>query len=369
MLFPITPPDRIRSMLQEVCALIEGAQSFVLTTHARPDGDAIGSVLGFAHYLRRKGKKATIINCDPTPFNLEWLPGADDIQVFDGSLEQIRAVAEADVIAIMDANGAGRLGAVGKSVVASSATKLLIDHHTNPERWFDLSYARESASSTGQLVYELIDADDPSLVDHTIASALYTAIVTDTGSFRFSNVSPDLHRLVADMIERGGLDTSDVHSQIFDRKSPSSLRLLSRMLNSLQVAHGDAISYMVISRAMLQETGASIEDTEGYVNWGLSIDGVRATLLFTETERGTKVSFRSHGVDHVHKWAQKLGGGGHPNASGAFVRKPLDQTIKMVVELAPRYLDLQAENPGEDTLSEEDQEYLTMLQASPRKRA
>jgi phosphoesterase RecJ-like protein len=140
------------------------------------------------------------------------------------------------------------------------------------------------------------------------------------------------------------------------------------MLNSLQMDHDDAVSYMVISRAMLQETGASIEDTEGYINWGLSIDGVRATLLFTETERGTKVSFRSHGTDHVHKWAQSLGGGGHPNASGAFVRKPLDKTIKLVVEQATRYLDLQAETPGEDTLSEEDQEYLTMLQAAPRKR-
>ncbi|NNE69279.1 MAG: bifunctional oligoribonuclease/PAP phosphatase NrnA [Rhodothermales bacterium] len=355
-------------MLKEVCALIESAQSFVLTTHARPDGDAVGSVLGFAHYLRKKGKKATIINCDLTPFNMEWLPGAGDIQHWDGSLDQIRAIAEADVVAVMDANAKNRLGAMGKSVVDAPGVKLLIDHHTDPEGWFDLAYARESASSTGHLVYELIDADDPSLVDHAIAVTLYTAIVTDTGSFRFSNVTPDLHRLVGDLIERGGVEPSEIHSTIFDRKSPESLRLLSRVLNSLQMSHDGQISHTVISRAMLQETGASIEDTEGYVNWGLAIEGVRATMLFTETERGTKVSFRSQGSDHVHKWAQSLGGGGHPNASGAFVRKPLDETIQMVVKQAPRFLDLKAESAGEDELSAEDQAYLTMLQASPRNR-
>lgn len=356
-------------MLQKVCALIESAQSFVLTTHARPDGDAVGSVLGFAHYLRKKGKKATIINCDVTPFNLEWLPGAENIQVFDGSLDQIRTIAEADVIAVMDANAQNRLGAVGKSVVDAPGVKLLIDHHTDPERWFDVAYARESASSTGQLVYELIDADDPSLVDHDMALALYTAIVTDTGSFRFSNVTPDLHRLVGDLIERGKVEPSEVHSTIFDRKSPQSLRLLSRVLNSLEMSHDGQVSHTVISRAMLQETGASIEETEGYVNWGLSIEGVRATMLFTETERGTKVSFRSQGSDHVHKWAQSMGGGGHPNASGAFVRKPLSETIRMVIDQAPRYLNLKAESPGEEHLSEEDQAYLTMLQATPRNRA
>jgi bifunctional oligoribonuclease and PAP phosphatase NrnA len=355
-------------MLQEVCALIESANRFVITTHARPDGDAIGSVLSFAHYLRKRGKEAVVINCDRAPFNLEWLPGAAGIQVFDGSLAQLEVVANADVIAVLDANSQNRLGQFGKAVRHATATKLLIDHHTDAEGWFDLAYARVSASSTGQLIYELISADDPSLIDSDIASALYTAIVTDTGSFRFSNVTPELHRATAEIIERGRIDTSQIHAAIYDRKSVGGLRLLSRLLQSIDLAYDDQLAYSVISRSMLEETGASIEETEGYINWGLALDGVRVALLFTQTERGTKVSFRSKADDHVHKWAQSLGGGGHPNASGAFVRQPLKEAISHVVAQAPRFLDFSAKETSQADLSAEDQEYLSMLQAVPRRR-
>jgi len=355
-------------MIQNVQALIHGANRFVLTTHARPDGDAIGSCLAFAHYLRKKGKEVAVINCDPTPFNLEWLPDSDSIMVYDGSLTQLKLLADADVVAILDANGQGRLGRFGESVRKSTATKLLIDHHTAPESWFDHSFARESASSTGELIFELIEADDLGVMDYAIAACLYAAIVTDTGSFRYSNVTPRLHQVVAEIIERGELDPSIIHAQIWDRKSVGSLHLLSRLLQSIRLSHQGQISHSVISRAMLDECEASIEETDGYVNWGLSIEGVRTTILFTETLRGTKASFRSKGSDHVHKWAQALGGGGHPNASGAFVRKPLDETIQHVLAQAPRFLSLEGGESNEE-LSQEDQDYLSMLQSRPRRAA
>ncbi|MBO6576760.1 MAG: bifunctional oligoribonuclease/PAP phosphatase NrnA [Rhodothermales bacterium] len=354
-------------MLQEVCALIDRSERFVLTTHAKPDGDAIGSVLGFARYLQQKGKSATIITCDPPPFNLEWLHGALDIQVYDGSLRQMQAIADADVIAVMDLNAQNRMGPMGASVRNATATRLLIDHHTDPEGWFDLAYARESASSTGQLVYEIISADDPALIDHATAECLYTAIMTDTGSFRYSNVTPELHRAIAEILEYGRIDPSAIHTAIYDRKSEGSLKLLARLLQGLQIEWNGLVSYTVITNAMLQETGAHIEETEGYVNWGLAVEGVRITMLFTQTERGTKVSFRSRGDDHVHKWAQSLGGGGHPNASGAFVRKPLEETIEMVMAQAPRHLDM-SDQDADQGLSDEDQEYLSMLQAGPGRR-
>jgi bifunctional oligoribonuclease and PAP phosphatase NrnA len=355
-------------MLQNARALLESANRFVLTTHTRPDGDAIGSVLAFAHYLRKKGKEVAIINCDPAPFNLEWLPGSDQLTVFDGGLSHLQTLADADVVAVMDANSAGRLGRFGASVKKSAATKMLVDHHTAPEDWFDVSYTRESASSTGELVFELIESDDLDLLDYPIAACLYAAIATDTGSFRYSNVTPKLHRLIADLIERGGLDSSVIHANIWDRKSIGGLHLLSRLLQSLQLSHGGQVAHSIISRAMLQECGASIEETDGYVNWGLSIEGVRVTILFTETERGTKASFRSKGDDHVHKWAQALGGGGHPNASGAFLRKPLDETIRKVLSQAPRFMTL-SESGTTDELSQEDRDYLSMLQTRPRRAA
>jgi phosphoesterase RecJ-like protein len=341
------------------------ARRIVLSTHERPDGDAIGSEIAMALYLRARGKEVHVINADPAPHTIDWLPGADVLTVFDGSIAQREAIATADVILVIDTNAEHRLGSVGPPVRSSGAHTVVVDHHTAPEPWFDSAYRRESASSTGELVYEIIRADDPGLIDAPIATALYVAIMTDTGSFRFSNVSPAVHRVVADILERGALDPALIHAEVYDKRTPAGLRLLSRVLQTLTLAHDDQVAWMVVTPRMLQETGSSIEETEGFVNWGLSIEGVRASLLFTETERGTKVSFRSKRHFHVHTWAQALGGGGHANAAGAFVRKPLDETIDRVVAQAPRYLDLEAADgepdPASDRVSSEDEAYLAAL--------
>lgn len=337
----------------------------VLTTHERPDGDAIGSEIGMALYLEALGKEVHVLNADPTPHTLEWLPGADRIRVFNGSIDQREAVAGADVILVMDTNAEARLGRLGPAVRASAAHTVLVDHHTAPETWFDATYRREDVSSTGELVYEIIAADDPGRIDRDIATALYVAIMTDTGSFRFSNTSPAVHRAVADLLERGRLDPSPIHAEVFDKRTPEGLRLMSRVLQTLTVAHDGRVAWMVVTPRFLQETGASIEETEGFVNWGLAVEGVVTSILFTETEPGTKVSLRSKGAHHVHTWAQALGGGGHPNASGAFVRRPLDETIDRVIAQAPRYLGLDAGDPAPEPedgeLGDEDAAFLAAL--------
>ncbi len=347
-------PDKLARRLQD-------ARRFVLTTHERPDGDAVGSEIAMALYLRGLGKEVHVLNTDPAPHTMEWLPGAELLTVFDGSMEQREAIAAADVILVLDTNAEHRLGRVGPSVRSSGAHTVMVDHHTGPETWFDSTYRRESASSTGQLVYEIICADGADRIDSAIASALYVAIMTDTGSFRFSNVTPEVHRVVADLLERGRLEPSILHAEVFDKRSPEGLRLLSRVLQTLALGHDRQVAWMVVTPRMLKETGSSIEETEGFVNWGLSIEGVRVSMLFTETERGTKVSFRSKGEWTVHRWAQALGGGGHPNASGAFVRKPLDETVERVVAQAPRYLDLEVATDDPDPVSDEDEAYLAAL--------
>ncbi len=331
-------------------------QSFCLVTHVRPDGDAIGSQLAFGLFLAKLGKEVHMINSDPIPDNMAWLPKVERVEVFSGTIDQRERIDKADAVVIMDANASNRLGEMAPLVQNSFATKYLIDHHTNPETWFDESYLKDKASSTGELVFELIeDAGELDKIDHDIASALYTAILTDTGSFKFSAVTPALHRKVAEILERGEIMPTPIHTAIYDTRSLASLRLLSRALDTITLNHHGQVGYMVISQRMLRDLGADSDETEGFVNYVLSIESVKAGLMFLETAKGTKVSFRSTADTHVNGWAQSFGGGGHRNASGAFVRKPLEKTIEMVIEAAPRFIAIDGDDvPSEDQLTPED---------------
>lgn len=348
-------------MIQDILELIEKHQRFFISTHIRPDGDAIGSELALAHFLQRLGKEVVVINSDPPPMNMDWLPGIGKIQVFDGSLGQREAVNRADVVFILDTNAMDRLGSLVAPVRASDGIKALIDHHTHPEGWFDVMFERETASATGELIYEIISAYDPEMIDADIATSLYAAIVTDTGSFRYSNVTPALHRAVADILERGDLSPAPIHTAVYDTRSRESLQLLGRVLETITLRFGGAVGYMVITPRMLRETGASSEDTEGFVNYALSIEGVRAAVMFLETEKGTKMSFRSKADAHVNEWARALGGGGHKNAAGAYLRVPLDEAVEQVMALAPRFLGVEPDDGSEVALSEEDETYLSAL--------
>src|SRR5690606_9467391 len=349
-------------MIEQVLSLLLNGERFFLTTHVRPDGDALGSQVALGLFLKGLGKEVTMINSDPLPYNLFWLPGADEVEVFDGSLRQRERIGAADVIIIADTNALERLGKVAGPVENSTNTKLLIDHHTHPEKWFDVTYRRESASSTGELVYELIAAYDRNMITPEIATALYTAIMTDTGSFRYDSVTPTVHRTVADILELGDIRPAPIHISLYDTRSIHGLKLLSRALESVTLCYDGQVGYMVLALRVVRESGASLDETEGFVNYVLSIEGVNAALLFTETDSGTKVSFRSKGNTFVHEWARAFGGGGHRNASGAYIRRPLDEVIREVLAVAPRFMDLK-DTPPEDegVLSPEDEHYLSIL--------
>lgn len=330
-------------------------QSFCLVTHVRPDGDAIGSQLALGLFLDKLGKEVHMINSDPIPDNMGWLPRVDRIEVFNGSIDQRERMAGVDAVVIMDANAGKRLGDVESLIREGNAVRYLIDHHTDPETWFDETYVRDTASSTGELVYELIDAAGRlDVLGDDIASALYAAIVTDTGSFKYSAVTPALHRIVAEILERGNIKPTPIHTAIYDTRSLNSLRLLSRALATITLKHNDQIGYMVISQRMLRELQADSDETEGFVNYVLSIEGVRAGLMFLETAKGTKISFRSTADTYVNEWAKAFGGGGHRNASGAFVRRSLEKTIEQVMEAAPRFIEIEGEEQVEDELTPED---------------
>lgn len=316
---------------------------FVLTTHVRPDGDAIGSTLALARTLERLGKHVTVLLADAPPETLAWLPGAADLAAFDGAVAQRQQIAEAEAVVVLDANQRARLGSVGTAIeAATGATTFLIDHHTLPENWFDERFVRETASSTGELVYDIIEAWEQDtgqgLLDRETATLLYAAIMTDTGSFRYPATSPRVHRIVAELMERTGLAPTTVHEAIYDGKRLGALRLLAEALRTITLHADGRVATMVLSRRLLHASDAATDETEGFVNYALSLRGVEVAIIFTETARGVKISFRSKGDTHVHEWARAFGGGGHHNASGAFVNRPLDALVADVLAAAPRFL-------------------------------
>jgi phosphoesterase RecJ-like protein len=349
-------------MLDEVLALIRNHDRFFLTTHLGPDGDAVGSQLALGRFLEKMGKTVTIMNADEVDYNLDWLPGAGEIQVFDGALAQHEALAEAEVAFVLDCNDEERIGKVGSLVRDATATTVLIDHHLEPEHWFDVQFVRDEAAATGELVYEIIEALDPDLIDEGIATTLYTAIMTDTGSFRYSSVTPELHRSVADILERGGIGPAPIHETIYDRKSMPGLRLLGRMLNRIRLRHNGQLGYSVVTQRMVEDTGASWDDKQGFVNYVLSIEGVKAALLFSEADDGAKISFRSEADVRVDQWARNFGGGGHRNAAGAYVKRPtFENAIEDVVDAASDYIAFDSRHTADEELSPEDQSYLETL--------
>lgn len=345
-------------MSNDFWSTLQRANSFVLSTHVSPDADALGSMLALGKVLTKLGKKASYIIADEPAPNLDWLPLVDDIVFFDGSLGQHKLIAEADAIVVVDTNASHRLGSVGETLRAATAPKFLIDHHPAPEAWFDHTYVRESASSTGELIFELIESH-LDLIDSDIAALLYAAIMTDTGSFRYSNVTPRVHRIIAELIERGDLVPDDIHAALYDTRSLNRLRLLGRALERITLLHGGVLGYLALPKALLQDARAEKGDTEGLVNEILSIDGVNVAVFFHEIEKGTKISFRSRGNYSVTKWAQAFGGGGHKNASGAFVNAPLSEVKAKVLAAAPQYLNLPSDD--DDTVSDDDLQYLNDL--------
>lgn len=335
-------------------------ERYAITTHIRPDGDAVGSQLALGRFLRKLGKQVVLVNADPVPDNLAWLPGADDILVFDGSLAQRERLDAVTAFVIVDTNAKERIGTVGGPLEASGAESFLIDHHTNPETWFTHAHVHDTASSTGEMIYDLIAAHDAALIDAPMAEALYTAIMTDTGSFRFNSVTPHVHRIVADILERGDLTPAPIHTALYDSRSLTGLRLLARSLDTITLVHGGKVAYMVVELRMMRELGASSDETEGFVSYALSIEGVQAAVIFLEISTGVKMSFRSKADTYVHEWARHFGGGGHRNASGAFVSRPLKPLIRDVMAAAPRFLGFEEEAPA-DQLSGEDADLLNLL--------
>lgn len=320
-----------QSQLQEIKNLLLPENKVVIITHYNPDGDAIGSSLGLKHFLKELGLEPIVIVPNDFPKFLKWMPEAKKTIIADYKRKMASdAIKDADVIFCLDFNAHNRIGIVGDWLANATAKKILIDHHQQPED-FDFVYSDVTIPATCQMIYHFIEAlGKEDLVNQNIAECLYTGIMTDTGGFRFRSTSATTHRIVANLIEKGA-DPAMITSNTWDTNTVSRLHLLSLILGRIELVKDGKVAILYLKRDELKEFGFEKGDTEGFVNYGLSIAGTKMSAFFMEDlyEDFIKISFRSKDDVDTNAFARAhFHGGGHINASGGKYFKNIHETIE-----------------------------------------
>jgi len=328
---PVTPQqfDAFKSY-------IDAARRIVLTTHINPDGDGLGSELALALYLLEMRKDAVILNHSATPEFYRFLDRRNLICQFN---EQSHAgiIRDADVVIIVDTNHPDRIAGLKEHVLASRAKKIVIDHHLDPDPFGDLLLIDDSSAATGEIIFRLLEHLGAQL-SPAASTALYVAIMTDTGSFRYPKTDGDLHRAIATLLDCGA-DPVQTYEQIYEQAPVNRIILLGKVLSTLETHQGGRVSVMTITKALFRETETSEPDVERFVPFAMGIKGVQIALMFTELEDHIKISFRSRGDIWINKLAQEFGGNGHKNAAGARVSNmTLKDLKKSVVDRANSYV-------------------------------
>lgn len=321
---------------QEIQKIIEKNQTFILSTHINPDGDAIGSEIGLYHYLKSLDKDVYILNADPLPELYHFLDEYHEyVQKFSPEHEIL--FDQADVIFILDISTTERLGRLGEDILNSKAKRICIDHHTSNSIKYDIAVIDQTASATGELIYfflKYINAE----ITKEIAECLYVAIMTDTGSFRFSNSSSQSHYVTSELIKTG-INNRKIYEYVYENNPPRKVHLFAKTLSTLEIVHNGIIASMELTQNMLKSTGTTKEDAEGFVDYLNTIKGVKLSLLFYEVnENTTKVSLRSKGDVDVDKLAGEFGGGGHMHSAGIFYPGgKLKDVKKKIITRAKQY--------------------------------
>ena len=327
--------------IEAIGNLLWKPQTILITTHQNPDADAMGSSLGLAGYLKKKGHRVTVVTPTDYPQNLHWLPGNDEVIAFDEKVRVAvsRLMEEADVIFCLDFSSMDRIRELGPMVRQAKAQKVLVDHHLEPESFADLAYWDPTAAATAQLVFYLIDKlGDKSLIDAPIGECLYAGLMTDTGSFRHPSTTGDVHRMAADLVDLK-IDVSTIHRRIYDNVSLDKLRMLGYVLNEkLRVLPEYKFAYITLSVDELKQFRSKTGDTEGLVNYALSVEGVAVAAILIDRGEEIRISFRSIGNFSVRELASRhFNGGGHKNAAGGRSRLSLAETEDWLLSVLPLY--------------------------------
>lgn len=327
--------------ISDIKEVLLHSKKILVSTHTNPDGDAIGSSLALYHYLKSIGKETYLIVPNLYPEFISWLPGNDQILVYERDRKQVKAaLSEIDTIFCLDYNAIHRSGIMQDVIRASEATKIMIDHHPEPAlEDFDHLVSTTNISSTSELLYDVLHQIDPNFqISQDMASALYVGIMTDTGSFSFACNRPETFNVTAKLLETG-IDGEYIHRKVYDTFSEDRLRLLGYSLSEKLVVMKDyAVAYIALSRADLQRFNYQVGDTEGLVNYALSIQGIAMAVLLTERKGRIRLSFRSKGDFSVNNVARNhFNGGGHKNAAGGDSYDSLENTIAKLRELVPTF--------------------------------
>lgn len=332
-----------RSAIGRLAAALVPGQRIALTTHINADGDGCGSEVAMAHLLAQRGLAVRIVNPTPWPGLFGFLL---DAGIADDSPRGVAALADIDLLLVLDINEVSRLGQLGDAVRALHVPRLVIDHHVpRADQAGDVVFSDTGACATGELVYDFarelaLDVTPP------IARALYTAILTDTGGFRFSNTSPRAHAIAADLLA-AGVNQEEIYRRVYASAPVGRIRLLAEVLQSLGVDESLGLSWLSMRAGALSEYGVRQEDLDGIVEHARSIDGTKLAIFFRDLgfDR-VKVSFRSTSAFDANVFARRYGGGGHARAAGALIPGSLDRVRERVLADARAELGALGKPPG-----------------------
>lgn len=327
--------------VKAIKALLSKRQKIVIVPHKNPDGDAIGSSLGLWHYLKAIGHDARVIVPNDYPKFLKWMPGTRDVLNFEkDNSDSLTYLKEATLCFTLDFNQLGRVGQMAPVLEGLDAAFVMIDHHQAPDDYAQITYSDPDMSSTSEMIFNFISSmGDVQKISSEIADCLYAGIVTDTGSFKYSSTTSRTHQVVAELIDKGA-NNFEVQNQIFDTNTPDRLQLLGCALRNMVILKDYNTAYTSLSQEELDTYNYKKGDTEGFVNYGLTLQNIRFAVIFIENkEEGIiKISFRSEGIFSVNDFARNhFNGGGHTNAAGGRSETSMMETKTLFEGLLKNY--------------------------------
>ncbi len=317
--------------INDIFPLLKDPKKVVITTHQKPDGDAMGSSLGLFHFLKQLGHQVTVISPTNWADFLDWMPGTKSVLDYEKQTEESNELIDAaDWIFCLDFNTLSRTKRMEERLSNASGKRILIDHHQEPQvDKFTYGTSNTSKSSTCEMVYDLImDSGNEAYITDSVADCLYAGVMTDTGSFRFPSTSASVHRMVATLKDKG-LQHSRVHEELFDNYLENRFRFIGHVLqHRMEIFYEYNTALIAVTQQDLVKFDIITGDTEGLVNYPLSIKGIKLAAIVIDRGEERKCSFRSKGGFDVNTFARKyFNGGGHFNAAGGQSKEPLELVV------------------------------------------
>ena len=326
--------------IKAIQQLLSTPKKIAIIPHRNPDGDAMGSTLGLYHFLLKNGHQAVVVSPNEFPDFLAWMPSSNTVKIFEkDKINCTKILEEAELVFTLDYNALHRVGEMENILSELKAPFIMIDHHQSPDDYAAYTYSDIAFGSTCEMLYNFICfLGKKSDIDKTIATCIYTGILTDSGSFRFPKTTGTTHRIIADLIDLG-VENTEIPTLVYDNSSYGRLQLLGRALQNMKVLAAHKTAYTKLTQEELNTFDHIKGDTEGIVNYGLSIKGIVFTAIFIENAEGKiiKISFRSQGNFDVNQFARNnFSGGGHRNAAGGKSELSMEETVNKFEDLVSK---------------------------------